>query len=210
MAFLLPQLPYSYDALEPYIDAHTMEMHYVHHHAGYLEGLLDAVAGTDLEKLSIEQLLARVSHYPAEVRFHAGGYYNHTLFWETMASAGAERPDEEMAIYEAIDHDLGGYDHFRAAFTDAAVRLFGVGWVWLCLHGNGRIFITTTPNQDNPLMDVSLVRGTPLLALDMWEHAYYLGYQNRRAEYVEAFFQVINWRKVTERYAGAGGARVSG
>ncbi len=203
MAFKLPDLPYAYDALEPHIDARTMEIHHGKHHAGYTNKLNAAIEGTDLEKMSIKQLLANVSKYPAGVRNNGGGFYNHSLFWEIMSPDGGGEPSERMNIHKAITRDFGSFDKFKEAFSDAAAGRFGSGWAWLCVDENDKLFITSTPNQDNPLMDVAEERGTPILGLDVWEHAYYLNYQNRRPEYIAAFFNVINWKEVTERYNDA-------
>ncbi len=202
MAFKLPDLPYAFDALEPNIDARTMEIHHGKHHAGYTSKLNAAIEGTDLEGKKIEDILANVSKHSTAVRNNGGGYYNHCLFWEIMSPEGGE-PSTQMNIRKAIDRDFGSYENFKDEFAKAAATRFGSGWAWLCVDGNDKLFITSTPNQDNPLMDVADKQGTPILGLDVWEHAYYLNYQNRRPDYIEAFFNVINWHEVTKRYNDA-------
>lgn len=203
MAFKLPELPYSYAALEPNIDARTMEIHYTKHHAGYTNNLNNAIAGTELDKMSIEDILANVSKHSAAVRNNGGGYYNHDLFWKIMSPDGGGEPSDRMNIKKAIDRDFGSFAEFKAAFAKAGATRFGSGWAWLCVDKDDKLFICSTPNQDNPLMDVVEEEGTPILALDVWEHAYYLNYQNRRGDYIDSFFNVINWKEVTERYNNA-------
>jgi Fe-Mn family superoxide dismutase len=203
MSFQLPQLPYAPDALEPYIDARTMEIHHGKHHAGYTSKLNAAVEGTDLAGKSIKELLANVSNLPAGIRNNGGGYYNHNLFWEIMSPESAGSPSDRMNIHKAIERDFGSFDNFKTHFTEAALTRFGSGWAWLCVDAHDKLFITSTANQDNPLMDIADKQGTPVLGLDVWEHAYYLKYQNRRNEYIDAFFNVINWHEVTERYNDA-------
>lgn len=203
MAFKLPDLPYAYDALEPHIDARTMEIHHTKHHNGYTSKLNAAIEGTDMDKMSIGEILADISKYPTGVRNNAGGYYNHDLFWKVMSPNGGGEPTERMNIYKAIQRDFGSFDGFKEQFSKAAGTRFGSGWAWLCVDKADKLFICSTPNQDNPLMDVVDVEGTPILALDVWEHAYYLNYQNRRPDYVNAFFSVIDWHAVTERYNDA-------
>ena len=203
MAFQLPDLPYAYDALEPNIDARTMEIHHTKHHAGYTKKLNAAIEGTALEGKKIEEILANVSQHSAGVRNNGGGFYNHCLFWEVMSPNGGGEPSERMNIHKAIARDFGSFDKFKADFSAAAGTRFGSGWAWLCVDGDDKLFITSTPNQDNPLMDVADQKGTPILGLDVWEHAYYLNYQNRRPDYVAAFFNVINWDEVTKRYNAA-------
>ena len=203
MAFQLPELPYAYDALEPNIDARTMEIHHTKHHAGYTKKLNAAIEGTALEGQKIEDILANVSQHSAGVRNNGGGYFNHCLFWEVMSPDGGGEPSERMNIHKAIMRDFGSFDNFKSEFTAAAGTRFGSGWAWLCVDGNDKLFITSTPNQDNPLMDVADKQGTPILGLDVWEHAYYLNYQNRRPDYIAAFFNVINWDEVTKRYNAA-------
>ncbi len=199
MAFQLPALPYAFDALEPHIDAHTMEIHHGKHHAAYTNNLNAAIAGTALENKSIEEILANVSTASMAVRNNGGGYWNHNLFWEIMSPDGGGDPGGELG--DAINQAFGSFENFKKEFSQAAVTRFGSGWAWLCKGGDGKLFITSTPNQDNPLMDVAEKKGTPILGLDVWEHAYYLNYQNRRPDYVGAFFNVINWEEVAKRYA---------
>lgn len=201
MAFELPALPYAHDALEPHIDARTMEIHHGKHHAGYTKKLNAAIAGTDLEGKSIEEILANVSAHSAGVRNNGGGFYNHSLFWSVMSPNGGGEPTGELA--EAINAAYGSFEDFKSAFATAAGTRFGSGWAWLCVHEGGTVEVCSTPNQDNPLMDVDSCGGTPILGLDVWEHAYYLNYQNRRPDYVQAFFNVIDWNAVAERYAAA-------
>jgi len=203
MAFTLPDLPYAYDALEPHIDARTMEIHHGKHHAGYTKKLNAAIEGTDLADKSIEDILANVSSHSTGVRNNGGGFYNHRLFWEVMSPNGSAEPAGNLDIAKAIESDLGGMDSFKEAFANAAATRFGSGWAWLCVDGSGKLFVTSTPNQDNPLMDVADEKGTPILGLDVWEHAYYLNYQNRRPDYIQAFMNVINWEEVNKRYVAA-------
>jgi Fe-Mn family superoxide dismutase len=203
MAFQLPDLPYAYDALEPYIDARTMEIHHTKHHGGYTSKLNAAIEGTDLANKSIKDILANISKYPAAVRNNGGGFYNHSLFWKIMSPDGGGVPSERMNIHKAIMRDFGSFEKFKEEFADAAGTRFGSGWAWLCVDADDKLFICSTPNQDNPLMDVVEAQGTPILGLDVWEHAYYLNYQNRRPDYIDAFFNVINWQEVTERYNDA-------
>jgi Fe-Mn family superoxide dismutase len=203
MAFQLPALPYAFDALEPHIDAHTMEIHHGKHHAAYTNNLNAAIAGTPLEGQTIEQILANISQHSPAIRNNGGGYYNHNLFWEIMSPDGGGEPSAQMNIAKAIDRDFGSFEEFKKQFTAAATTRFGSGWAWLCTDADDKLFITSTPNQDNPLMDVADKKGTPVLGLDVWEHAYYLNYQNRRPDYISAFFNVINWQEVTRRYNDA-------
>lgn len=200
MAFKLPDLPYAYDALEPHIDARTMEIHHTKHHAGYTNNLNAAIEGTDLEGKSIKEILANVSHHSPAIRNNAGGFFNHNLFWEVMAPNGGGEPSAQMNIHRAIERDFGSFEAFKSQFSAAAATRFGSGWAWLCVDEADKLFICSTANQDNPLMDVVPETGTPILGLDVWEHAYYLNYQNRRPDYISAFFNVINWHEVTERY----------
>lgn len=197
MAFELPKLEYAYDALEPHIDARTMEIHHTKHHAAYTTNLNNAVNGTDLEGNSIEEILSKVSELSPAIRNNGGGFYNHNLFWKVMGPSGGGEPTGELA--EAISKDLGSFENFKAEFAKAAATRFGSGWAWLVKTGSG-LKVTSTPNQDNPLMDLSDVKGTPILGLDVWEHAYYLHYQNRRPDYISAFWNVINWNEVTTRF----------
>ncbi|HHB78634.1 MAG TPA: superoxide dismutase [Saprospiraceae bacterium] len=204
MAFQLPDLPYDFSALEPNIDARTMETHYTKHHQGYTNNLNKAIAGTDMEGKSIEELLATVSKLPTAVRNNGGGYYNHNLYWKIMSPNGGGEPSDRMNIKKAIDRDFGSFETFKAEFAKAGATRFGSGWAWLVVDPEDKLFICSTPNQDNPLMDLSACKkGTPVLGMDVWEHAYYLKYQNRRGEYIDAFFNVINWKEVTERYNDA-------
>jgi len=203
MAFKLPDLPYAFDALEPHIDARTMEIHHDKHHNGYTNNLNNAIAGTPLEGMKIEDILANISQHSTAVRNNGGGYYNHCLFWEVMTPNGGGAPSAQMNIAKAIDRDFGSFENFKKEFSAAAATRFGSGWAWLCTDGSDKLFITSTPNQDNPLMDLADKNGTPVLALDVWEHAYYLNYQNRRPDYISAFFNVINWQEVTTRYNNA-------
>ena len=201
MAFELPKLPYSHDALAPHIDAKTMEIHHGKHHAGYTSKLNAAIENTDLASKSIEDILANVSSAGAGVRNNGGGFYNHSLFWTVMSPNGGGNPTGELA--EAINSAFGSFESFKDAFSTAAATQFGSGWAWLSVKKGGAVVVTSTPNQDNPLMDVVDQEGTPILGLDVWEHAYYLNYQNRRPDYIEAFFNVINWEEVARRYAAA-------
>lgn len=199
MAFQLPDLPYAFNALEPHIDARTMEIHHTKHHQAYITNLNNAIAGTDAEKLSIEDICRSISNYPMAVRNNGGGHYNHSLFWEIMGQ-GSAKPEGEIA--KAIDSAFGGFDKFREEFNKAATTRFGSGWAWLIVR-DGKLQITSTPNQDNPIMDIAEVKGTPILGLDVWEHAYYLNYQNRRPDYCNAFWNVVNWYKVNLRFLEA-------
>ncbi len=200
MAFTLPELPYSHDALEPNIDTLTMQIHHGKHHAGYTSKLNAAIEGTDLANHSIEDILTNVSQHGAGVRNNGGGFYNHSLFWSVMSPDGGGEPSGALA--NAINAAFGSFEGFKDAFSKAAATRFGSGWAWLIKNADGSVAVTSTPNQDNPLMDVADDKGTPLLGLDVWEHAYYLNYQNRRPDYISAFFNVINWNKVSELYAG--------
>ena len=195
MSFELPKLPYPYDALEPHIDARTMEIHHSKHHNGYTTNLNNAIAGTDLEGKSIEEICT-TSGLSGGARNNGGGYFNHCLFWNIMSPNGGGQPSGNLA--SAIDSDFGSFDNFKAEFSKAAGTRFGSGWAWLCSK-KGKLCVCSTPNQDNPLMDNGC-KGAPILALDVWEHAYYLNYQNRRPDYINAFFNVINWGEVNKRY----------
>lgn len=198
MAFELPKLAYDYKALEPSLDALTMEIHYTKHHAAYTNNLNAAIAGTEMEKLSIESLLQHISKYPVAVRNNGGGYWNHNLFWTLMSPDGGGKPDGEL--FNAINHYYGSFEKFKEEFSKAAATRFGSGWAWLVKDNAGKLVIGSTPNQDNPLMDISELKGTPILALDVWEHAYYLKYQNRRPDYINAFWNVVNWKEVNRRF----------
>ena len=203
MAFELPQLPYAYDALEPHIDKQTMEIHHTKHHQAYTTNLNNAIQGTELEGKSIEEILQNISKAPAAVRNNGGGYYNHNLFWTILAPNAGGEPTGPIA--EAITSSFGSYEKFKEEFTKAATTRFGSGWAWLCHMDGGSLQICSTANQDNPLMDTeSNCGGFPLLGLDVWEHAYYLKYQNRRPEYITAFFNLINWDEVNRRFSQAG------
>jgi len=198
MSFELPQLPYAYDALEPHIDARTMEIHHSKHHQGYTNNLNNAISGTELEGKSILEILSNCSDNPA-VRNNGGGFYNHCLFWEVMSPNGGGTPTGALA--DAIDEAFTSFEAFKDAFSKAAATRFGSGWAWLCVK-EGKLEVCSTPNQDNPLMGEGC-GGTPILGLDVWEHAYYLNYQNRRPDYINAFFNVVNWEKVTEKFNAA-------
>jgi len=197
MAFELPQLPYAYDALEPNIDRQTMEIHHTKHHQAYTTNLNNAIQGTELEGKSIEEILQQVSQAPPAVRNNGGGYYNHNLFWQILSPNGGGEPTGQVA--EAITNSFGSYEKFKEEFTKAATTRFGSGWAWLCKMEGNSLQICSSANQDNPLMDVDSCNGFPILGLDVWEHAYYLKYQNRRPEYISAFFNVINWDEVNRR-----------
>ncbi len=202
MSYELPKLPYAYDALEPYIDARTMEIHHTKHHQAYINNVNAALEGTGLENVPLNDLCARLDEVPeakrTAVRNNGGGHANHTLFWEVMGAKGGEPSGDLLA---AINDSLGGVDSFKEQFSKAAATRFGSGWAWLCKHDGGTLSICSTPNQDNPLMKDVPCDGTPILGLDVWEHAYYLNYQNRRPDYIAAFFSVINWDKVAENYS---------
>ena len=200
MAFELPKLAYSYAALEPHIDARTMEIHYSKHHQAYVTNLNNAIAGTDAEKLSIDDICKNISKYPVAVRNNGGGHYNHSLFWTLMAPNAGGEPTGEVA--SAINAAFGSFEEFKKLFATAGTGRFGSGWAWLVVK-DGKLVISSTPNQDNPLMDIAEVKGTPILALDVWEHAYYLHYQNRRPDYITAYWNVVNWSEVLKLYAAA-------
>lgn len=199
MSFELPKLPYSYDALEPHIDARTMEIHHTKHHAAYTNNLNAAISGTDMDGKTIENILINLDKSNAAVRNNGGGFYNHNLFWSVISPNGGGEPTGELA--EAIERDFGSFGEFKARFSKAAATQFGSGWAWLCAHPGGKLEVCGTPNQDNPLMPNVGCEGTPILGLDVWEHAYYLNYQNRRPDYIEAFFSIVNWAEVSRRYA---------
>jgi Fe-Mn family superoxide dismutase len=199
MSFELPKLPYAYDALEPHIDARTMEIHHTKHHAAYTNNLNAAIVGTDLEGKTIENILINLDKTNAAVRNNGGGFYNHNLFWTVMTPDGGGEPTGELA--EAIERDFGTFAEFKAKFAKAGATQFGSGWAFLCVQKGGKLDVCGTPNQDNPLMPGVGCGGTPILGMDVWEHAYYLHYQNRRPDYIEAFFNVINWSEVSRRYA---------
>lgn len=199
MAFELPQLPYAYDALEPYIDARTMEIHHTKHHNAYITNVNAAIAGTDMEGKTIENILINLDMKNMAVRNNGGGFYNHNLYWTVMTPNGGGLPTGELLA--AIEKDFGTFEEFKAKFSKAGITQFGSGWAWLCVHKGGKLDICGTPNQDNPLMPGVGCGGTPILGMDVWEHAYYLHYQNRRPDYIEAFFNLINWVEVSRRFA---------
>jgi superoxide dismutase, Fe-Mn family len=199
MAFELPQLPYAYDALEPHIDARTMEIHYSKHHNAYTTNLNNAIAGTDLEGKSIEEILTNLDLTNGAVRNNGGGFYNHNLFWSVMSANGGGLPTGDLLA--AIETSFGSFEEFKTQFSKAGATQFGSGWAWLCVHKGGKLAVCGTPNQDNPLMPNVGCGGTPILAMDVWEHAYYLNYQNRRPDYIEAFFNVINWDEVAKTFS---------
>ncbi len=198
--FELPALPYAHDALEPYIDKMTMEIHHSKHHNGYVTKLNGAVEGTDLAGKSLDELLKNVSKHPTAVRNNGGGHYNHSLFWTVMKKGGGGQPESDLA--NAVKDAFGSFDKFKEQFSNAAATRFGSGWAWLVVQ-NGKLAVGSTPNQDNPVMDVSELKGTPILGLDVWEHAYYLKYQNKRPEYIENWWNVVNWEEVSKRFKEA-------
>jgi Fe-Mn family superoxide dismutase len=200
MSFELPKLTYEYTALEPHIDARTMEIHHSKHHQAYVTNLNNAIAGTEAENLSIEDICKNISKYPTPVRNNGGGHFNHSLFFKVIGPNAGGNPSGKLL--EAIINDLGGMDKFKEEFTKAATTRFGSGWAWLCVK-EGKLCVCSTPNQDNPLMDVAECKGTPILGLDVWEHAYYLHYQNRRPDYIGAFWNVINWNEVEKMYVAS-------
>ncbi|MBP6825899.1 MAG: superoxide dismutase [Saprospiraceae bacterium] len=205
MAFTLPNLPYDFNALEPHVDARTMEIHHDKHHAAYVNNLNAALQGTEHEGKSLEDLFAHISQLPPAVRNNGGGHWNHTMFWEIMAPHAGGTPGGELA--SKIDQAFGNFEEFKKQFAQAGATRFGSGWAWLCVGADGNLFITSTPNQDNPLMDVADKKGRPILGLDVWEHAYYLHYQNRRPDYITAWWNVVNWEEVGRRYHSAVGTR---
>jgi len=199
MAFTLPALPYSFNALEPHIDAKTMEIHHGKHHNTYVTNLNNAVAGKPEENLSIDEICKNISKHPVAVRNNGGGHWNHSFFWTIMGPNAGGKPSG--AIADAINSAFGSFDEFKTKFAAAGAGRFGSGWAWLIVDESGKLQITSTPNQDNPLMDVAEVKGKPVLGLDVWEHAYYLNYQNRRPDYIAAFWNVVNWNEVAKRFA---------
>ena len=201
MAFELPALPYAHDALEPHIDARTMEIHHGKHHNAYVTNLNNAIAGTDAEGKSLDELMKSIGSASGAVRNNGGGHYNHSLFWTVMSGNGGGTPSGDLA--GAIDSAFGSFDAFKEQFGKAAATRFGSGWAWLCVDASGGLFVTSTPNQDNPAMDIAENPGTPILGLDVWEHAYYLNYQNRRPDYIAAFWSVVDWSAVADRFAAA-------
>jgi Fe-Mn family superoxide dismutase len=201
MAFELPALPYATNALEPHIDTKTMEIHHGKHHNAYVTNLNNAVAGTDAEGKSLGELMSGVSKLSPAVRNNGGGHFNHSLFWTVMSPDGGGTPSGDLE--SAINSAFGSFDAFKEEFAKAAATRFGSGWAWLCVDGSGKLFVTSTPNQDNPVMDIAEKKGTPILGLDVWEHAYYLNYQNRRPDYIAAFWNVVSWDAVAKRFADA-------
>lgn len=200
-AFELPALPYAPDALEPHIDKTTMEIHHGKHHNAYTSKLIDAIDGTELADKSIEEILKNISEHPGAVRNNGGGYYNHSLFWTIMSPNGGGQPSGDLL--NAINNSFGSFDKFREEFSNAAATRFGSGWAWLGVKNDGKLCVCSTPNQDNPLMDIAECACTPILGLDVWEHAYYLNYQNRRPDYIAAWWNVVSWEEVARRYAEA-------
>jgi Fe-Mn family superoxide dismutase len=201
MAYSLPDLSYAFDALEPHVDARTMEIHHGKHHAAYVTNLNAALQGSEHEGKSLEELLSIISTLPAPVRNNGGGHWNHTMFWAIMSPNGGGEPSGELAT--KISQQFGSFDEMKKQLAQAAATRFGSGWAWLCVDAEGNLFICSTPNQDNPLMDLAEKKGRPILALDVWEHAYYLHYQNRRPDYVSAWWNVVNWEEVANRYHSA-------
>jgi superoxide dismutase, Fe-Mn family len=201
MAFELPALTYATDALEPHIDKMTMEIHHGKHHQAYVDNLNKALAGTEGENLKIEEILKNISKYPMAVRNNGGGHFNHSLYWSLMSPKGGGNPSGDLE--KAINDAFGSFDDFKKKFAEAGVTRFGSGWAWLTVDGSGKLHVSSTPNQDNPLMDVAEVKGTPVLGMDVWEHAYYLKYQNKRPDYIAAFWNVVNWDEVATRFATA-------
>jgi Fe-Mn family superoxide dismutase len=200
MAFTLPALPYAPAALEPHIDSRTMEIHHGKHHNAYVTNLNNAIAGKPEESMSIEEICRNISKHPVAVRNNGGGHYNHSLFWTLMAPNAGGAPTGALA--DAINAAFGTFEEFKTKFAAAGVGRFGSGWAWLTKDSAGKLVISSTPNQDNPLMDIAEVKGTPVLALDVWEHAYYLNYQNRRPDYITAWWNVVNWNEAAKRFAG--------
>lgn len=199
MAFTLPNLPYAFNALEPHIDSRTMEIHHGKHHQAYITNLNKAIEGTDADKMSIEDICKNISKYPAAVRNNGGGHYNHSMFWTIMSAGAGGAPSG--TLNEAINAAFGSFDEFKTKFANAGVTRFGSGWAWLIKNKSGKLEICSTPNQDNPLMDVAEVKGFPVLGCDVWEHAYYLNYQNRRPDYIAAWWNAVSWNEVAKRFA---------
>jgi len=199
--FEFKALPYSYDALEPYIDKLTVEIHYSKHHKAYYDNFINAIKGTEMDTMNILDIFKKISKYPMVVRNNSGGYFNHTFYWESMKAKGGGMPTGKLS--DAIAKTFVSFEEFKKQFSDAAKTRFGSGWAWLCLDDKGNLFICSTPNQDNPLMDIAEKKGIPLLTIDVWEHAYYLKYQNKRPDYIEAFWNIVNWDEVATRYENA-------
>lgn len=203
MAFTLAPLPYAHNALEPYIDARTMEIHHGKHHQAYVTNLNNAIKDSDWDKMSIEQILGSISKASPAIRNNGGGHYNHDLFWSILCPHGAHEYDRSLPVVQAIESELGGYEKFKTDLTQAGVTRFGSGWAWLYVKADGKLAICSTPNQDNPLMDIAENKGRPILGIDVWEHAYYLHYQNRRPDYLNAIFLIFNWQRINELYLAA-------
>ncbi|MEN9523439.1 MAG: hypothetical protein RL065_1816 [Bacteroidota bacterium] len=201
MAHTLPTLPYAHDALEPHFDKMTMEIHHGKHHNAYVTNLNNAIAGTDAENKSLEEIIANISKYPMPVRNNGGGHWNHSFFWQVIAPNAGGNPTGKLS--DAITAEFGSFDAFKEKFAAAGATRFGSGWAWLCVDANKKLCVCSTPNQDNPLMDIADCKGTPILGLDVWEHAYYLHYQNRRPDYISAFWNVVNWTEVSKRFESA-------
>ena len=199
--FEFQPLPYSYDALEPFIDKLTVEIHYSKHHKAYYDNFINAIKGTEMESMDIKDIFKNISKYPMTVRNNSGGYFNHTFYWENMKSHGGGLPTGKLS--EAITKAFNSFEEFKKQFSDDGKTRFGSGWAWLCLDDKGNLFICSTPNQDNPLMDIAEKKGMPLFTIDVWEHAYYLKYQNKRPDYMDAFWNVVNWEEVAKRYENA-------
>jgi Fe-Mn family superoxide dismutase len=199
--FEISPLPYDFEALEPFIDKQTVEIHYSKHHKSYYDKFLNAVKGTEMETMDIKDIFKNISKYPAAVRNNGGGYYNHTFYWEGMKPNGGILPKGKLS--ELISKSFGSFEEFKSQFSEAGKTRFGSGWAWLSIDNKGNLFICSTPNQDNPLMNISEKKGIPLLTMDVWEHAYYLKYQNKRPDYVDAFLNLVNWEEVTLRYENA-------
>jgi len=200
MSFTLPNLPYAYNALEPHFDAMTMEIHHTKHHAAYINNVNNAIAGTPADALSVEEILKDIKNYPPVVRNNGGGHFNHSLFWTILSPNGGGKPNGKLA--QEIESTFGSFEQFQEKFNAAAATRFGSGWAWLCVNG-GKLEVCSTPNQDNPLMPDAGCSGTPILGLDVWEHAYYLKFQNRRPDYIAAFWNIVNWEEVEKRFAAA-------
>lgn len=200
MSFTLPNLPYAYNALEPHFDAMTMEIHHTKHHAAYINNVNNAIAGTPTDALSVEEILKDIKNYPPVVRNNGGGHFNHSLFWTILSPNGGGKPNGKLA--QEIEATFGSFEQFQEKFNAAAATRFGSGWAWLCING-GKLEVCSTPNQDNPLMPDAGCSGTPILGLDVWEHAYYLKFQNRRPDYIAAFWNIVNWEEVEKRFAAA-------
>lgn len=199
--FEFKALPYSYDALEPFIDKLTLEIHYGKHHKAYYDNFMAAIKGTEIESMDIMDILRNISNFPVAVRNNGGGYFNHTFYWEGMKASGGGSPTGKLS--DAIIKSFTSFDEFKKQFSEAGKTRFGSGWAWLSLDDKGKLFISSTPNQDNPLMNLAEKKGTPLLVMDVWEHAYYLKYQNKRPDYIDAFWNVVNWEEVGKRYEKA-------